>query len=275
MELFQHRSTSICYFATFLHGMILWAVLYYIPLYFEAVKCYSPIITGVAILPQTLTVVPCAIAVGITAARTGRYRWALWVGWALTLAGIGLLCLLNIDSTTVQCIFLMLSSGIGMGLLFPAMALAIQASAPQKDIAIAAAMFSFFRAFGQTVGVAVGGVVFQNRITAELAKFPDLVSQAKSYSLDAVALEHAISQLPTDMPQTLHLKIGFASAIKFIWILMCGLAGISLAMSFFVQGYDLNRDINTEQGLRHTSAEKVPFDQVIVESVNPESTIPS
>jgi MFS family permease len=250
MKLFLNRSTSICYFTAFVHGVVLWSVLYYIPLYFEAVRGYNPIITGVAVLPQTLTVVPCAVAVGFIAARTGRYRWALWTGWILTTFGSGLLYLLGIDSNTTQCIFLMLVSGVGMGLLFPSMALAIQASAPQEDIAIAATMFCFFRSCGQTVGVAIGGVIFQNRIVVELQKFPDLVVVASQYSLDAVALVQTIGHLPPELPQVLHVKTGFADALKVIWAVMCGVSGIALIASYFVEKYTLDQAINTEQGFR-------------------------
>lgn len=250
MKLFLNRSVSICYFATFVHGVVLWSVLYYIPLYFEGVRGYNPIITGVAVLPQTLTVVPCAVAVGFVAAHTGRYRWALWAGWILTTLGSGLLYLLGIDSNIIQRIFLMLVSGIGMGLLFTSMALAIQASAPQEDIAIAAAMFCFFRGFGQAVGVAIGGVIFQNRIAVELQNFPDLVAVAGQYSLDAVALVQTIEYLPPELPQVLHVKIGFADSLKVIWAVMCGVSGFALIASCFVEKYALDQAINTEQGFR-------------------------
>jgi MFS family permease len=256
MEIFNNRSTSLCYFTTFIHGTILWSVLYYLPLYFEAVRGYNPIITGVAVLPDTLTVVPCAILVGFTAAHTGIYRWALWWGWALTTIGCGLLYLLDSTSNTIQCVILMLLSGIGLGLLFPSMALSIQASAPQEHIAIAAAMFTFFRAFGQTVGVAIGGVIFQNRITIELAKFPDLVAQAGKYSLDAVALVETIEHLPGNLPQAFELKTGFADALKIIWAVMSGFAGIALVASVFVESYDLNQALLTEQGFRDVGVEE-------------------
>lgn len=55
----------------------------------------------------------------------------------------GLLLLLEVDTTTVAWIFLQLVGGIGSGILFPAMALAIQASVTAKDQAYAANMFSF------------------------------------------------------------------------------------------------------------------------------------
>lgn len=33
--------------------MVLWSLLYYLPLYYEGVQQYTPIISGVAILPET------------------------------------------------------------------------------------------------------------------------------------------------------------------------------------------------------------------------------
>lgn len=33
--------------------MILWSMLYYLPLYYEGVKQYTPIIAGVSILPES------------------------------------------------------------------------------------------------------------------------------------------------------------------------------------------------------------------------------
>jgi MFS family permease len=154
-SLFRNRSTAIAYLLTFVHGMILWSMVYYLPLYFMAVHSYTPVLAGVAALPQTLTVVPCAMIVGIITAKTGRYRWSLWLGWALTTFGCGIMYRLDVDTPVVEWVFLLMLSGIGIGLLFPAMNLAIQASCAVEDVAIAAGLFTFFRALGQTVGVAV------------------------------------------------------------------------------------------------------------------------
>lgn len=248
MRLFYNRSTSICYFTDFIHGIILWTILYFLPLYFEGVKGYTFVISGAAALPQTVTVIPCAAIAGVIAAVTGHYRWALWAGWALTAFGCGLMCLLGVDTTVAQWIFINGVSGIGMGLLFPSMQLAIQASAPQEDIAIAAALFTFFRSCGETVGVAVGGVIFQNRIAVELERFPDL--SAKEYSLNAVAIIKTISSLPPDLPEVLQAKAGFGGALQVVWAVMCGLAGIALIASCFVKRQSLDQALQTEQGFR-------------------------
>jgi hypothetical protein len=46
--------------------------------------------------------------------------------------------------------------------LFSAQGFATQASASNGDLPFAGVMYSFFRAFGQTLGIAISGVIFQN-----------------------------------------------------------------------------------------------------------------
>ncbi len=49
LEIFENRSAIVTYVGTFIHGMILWSLLYYGPLYYEACKGFSPIKAGVAL----------------------------------------------------------------------------------------------------------------------------------------------------------------------------------------------------------------------------------
>jgi hypothetical protein len=152
----------------------------------------------------------------------------------------------------------MLVSGIGIGLLFPAMALAIQASASLKKIAIAAAMFTFFRCFVQTIGVAIGGFMFQNRMAANLRSHPALASPASSYSLDVVSLLRCINAKPNSDPAKPILQTALSHSIRPIWALMCGLAGLALTSTIFIKHYDLNQALTTGQGFHGQEKKKVP-----------------
>ena len=137
------------------------------------------------------------------------------------------------------------------------MALAIQASAPVKDIAIAAAMFTFFRCLGQTVGVAIGGVVFQNRMEANLAAYPSLAGNATQYSLDVVSLIRTINSLPSHAPETIILKDALSHSIRTIWTVLCGLSGVAGVASMFLRHFDLNQVLVTEQGFEGMGAKKL------------------
>jgi hypothetical protein len=57
-SVFKNTSAAILYVTTVIHGIVLWALLYYMPLYFEAVKGFGPILSGVAMFvnPNVRTV---------------------------------------------------------------------------------------------------------------------------------------------------------------------------------------------------------------------------
>lgn len=249
-SVFKNMSAAILFAATIGHGIILWAVLYYMPLYYQAVKGMAPILTGVAMFPWTFTVAPASIATGIAIAVTGHYRWANRLGWALTTLGMGLLLLLKVHTSTVAWVFLQLVGGIGTGILFPAMALAVQASAVAKDQAYAANMFSFFRAFGQTLGVAIGGVIFQNQMKKKMLTYPLLAEMANEYSKDAAGLVEIIREMPAGIMKE-QLKESYTDALRYIWIVMLAFGAVAFIGSWFIKAYDMDGAMDTERGFKH------------------------
>jgi hypothetical protein len=162
-------------------------------------------------------------------AVTGKYRNLTWFGWAMTTFGMGLLVLLKVGTSTPAWIFLNLVSGVGTGVLFSAMAIAVQASASDEDTAHAVTMFAFFRAVGQTLGVAVGGVIFQNRMLKELMKYPLLAANAREWSQDASGLVEIIKTMPAGLAKQ-QLKTAYVDSLKYIWIVLCVFAGVGKSL---------------------------------------------
>ncbi|KAJ9615246.1 hypothetical protein H2200_001320 [Cladophialophora chaetospira] len=255
LSVFGNRTANIGYFTTTLHGMILWCLLYYQPLYFEAVKGYKPIISGVALFPATFTVAPMAVVTGFMITKFSAYRWAIWTGWAVTTLGVGLLVLLDVDTKIRQWIFIDLVSGIGLGILFPGLQFQVQAASNNKDMAFAVAMFVFFRSFGQALGVAIGGVIFQNQMVAKLQAYPAYAARAGELAKDAAALVEIIKQTPEGV-RKLELMTAYTDSLRTVYIVMCALAGVCLVASLAIKGYDLNVGLETEQGLIAGKKEK-------------------
>ncbi|OJD32927.1 mfs multidrug transporter [Diplodia corticola] len=256
-RVFKNRTAASTFAQTVLHGLVLWSELYYAPLYYEAVKGYSPVLAGVALFPQTFTVAPAAMAVGFLIAHTGRYRWALWSGWLLTTLGLGLLVYLDVDTPASSWIPLNLVPGVGTGILFPSMGMAVQAASAARDQAAAVTMFAFLRALGQTLGVAIGGVVFQNQIRQRLLRFPLLASSAESLSRDASGLVEVIKSMDDADPAKGQLKEAYVYGLRRVWVVMCALAAVALVASFFVEGLPLDQALATEQGFRNEGHEGV------------------
>ncbi|EZG18478.1 MFS multidrug transporter [Trichophyton rubrum] len=250
VTVFATRTAVVSYIETVLHGLVLWCGLYYLPLYFETVKEYSPILSGVALFPLSFTVAPSAVVVGVITTLTGKYRWSIWMGFFLSTLGMGLLAILKVDSSVPAWIFLMLPAGVGLGMLFPGLGFAIQASALKGHMSMAVAMFSFFRAFGQAIGVAIGGVIFQNRMVAKLRKYPEFSAPglAEKLSKDAAVLVQVVRGMP-EGPQKMHLKEAFTGSLRFVWIVCCVLLAVGGLLSVFTASYDLNQGIDSEQTL--------------------------
>ncbi|KAJ5876224.1 uncharacterized protein N7529_001808 [Penicillium soppii] len=259
-EVLPNWTVGILYAGSTFHGLILYSLVYYMPEYFQSVKGYSPVIAGVAALPQTVTVVPCAIMVGVVVGFTGRYRWAVWLGWLLTCFGVGLLILLDSNTTVVQWIFLEAVSGLGIGLLFPSIALAIQSSVPQRQVSMAATLVLFFRSMGQAIGVAIGGVILDNQLQKHMsdAVAKGAANESQAQSLNAVTLVEILKKLPADSSEAIMIRQALVESFQVIWMVMCGFAGLNLILSIFIKEFDMNQNHETEQGFMHEVRENNP-----------------
>ncbi|WEW59306.1 hypothetical protein PRK78_004775 [Emydomyces testavorans] len=255
ITIFATRTAIVTYIETVLHGLVLWCALYYLPLYYETVKEYSPIISGISLFPLSFTVAPSAAIVGLIVTKTGHYRWAIWIGFFFATLGAGLFCLLRVHTSIVGWIFLTLPAGIGLGILFPALAFAVQASALRGHMAISVAMFSFFRAFGQAIGVAVGGVIFQNQMHKNLLRYPELAPLAGAYSKDAAGLVQIVRAMPAGVEKE-NLKQAYTDSLRIVYAVCTALIGVAGLLSLLTKSYDLNRGIDSEQTIRERRRDK-------------------
>lgn len=245
-SIFSNSTLVITFAETVLHGIVVWSLLYFLPLYYETVKGYSPIISGIAILPETGLVAPVSVISAFVCTWSGRYRWALWTGWTLATFGSGILYLLGPGTSIPAWIFLNFPVSIGTGILFPVMGLGTQAACAPEDSGHAAAFFSFLRVFGQSIGLAISGVAFQNQLREALLPYPDLAPFATEYSKDATALVNIIKGMPQGSDR-MNLIRAYSDALHVIWLLMTALSGVGLISSFFTKEFSLQQEHSTKQ----------------------------
>ena len=245
-SIFKNRNAAAAYIGVVIHGMVVVGSLYYLPLYYEAVQGLSPILSGVALFPETFTVAPGAFIVGTLISRTGRYRWAVWSGWAITTLGLGLLFLLDVHTSTVEWIFLNLVVGIGLGFNYSALGVTLQAATTEEDMSSAVAMFTFFRLMGQALGVVIGGVTFQDQIRTKLLAIPSLAPMADQYANDGSALAQQIKSIHDSNDRNMVIQV-YADSLKTVWAVLCGAAGLALLASLMITDLSLDRQFISPQ----------------------------
>jgi MFS family permease len=226
----------------------LFGQLYYIPLYFASVKGKSPSAAGLSMLPCSLTLTPSAAIVGRLITRLGRFRWAIWTGWAVATLATGLLVLWDIDTSTPTWVGILICLGIGHALLLTAQNFAVQAMAQIEDAGHAATMYAFMRTLGTALGVAIGSSVFQNLMLQKLEAEslpPELAKKAEGF-LDS------LQSLPSS-PMKDGILLAYMQGIRGVFIVLTGISGAALLGSLLIKSYSLDQQLGSVHVLRKSS----------------------
>ncbi|KAL1848683.1 hypothetical protein VTK73DRAFT_10096 [Phialemonium thermophilum] len=232
--------------------MVMWAVLYYLPFYFEGVLGYSFIISSVGLLPLTLVVSPSAVVTGVLITVTGRYRVFLWSGWVVTVLGFGLMIKLGLGTSIAQWIFLTLPGGLGTGMILSSMQIAVQAASRDEDVAVTVAMVPELRTFGQALGLAIFGSVFSNTVRSKLGDIPSSLadpSLVARLGSDPIQLVEVIRHT-ADGPLKEELKRAMWLSTRAVWIAGLGFYAVSAIASLAARHYDLNKVLSSEHKVK-------------------------
>src|SRR5436309_1915290 len=149
---FANISFILCMMALFAPGFLL-------PFYFEQLRGFSTIQTGLMLTPLPLTLAVVAPLSGSLADRLGS-RWLSPIGLALACLGLFLLSQLNVHSPLWDIIWRLSVTGIGQGLFMSPNTRTMMGAAPRTAQGEASGLLATGRVLGQSMSVALVGTVF-------------------------------------------------------------------------------------------------------------------
>jgi len=149
---FANISFMLCMMALFAPGFLL-------PFYFEELRGYSIIQTGLMLTPLPLMLAVVAPLSGSLADRLGS-RWLSPVGLAIVCFGLFLLSQINAHSSTWDIIWRLAVIGIGQGLFMSPNTRTMMGAAPRNAQGEASGLLATGRVIGQSMSVALTGTVF-------------------------------------------------------------------------------------------------------------------
>ena len=158
LELFRSRVFSASAFVGAAINFGFYGQLFVISLYFQQVRGYSALATGLAMLPEGLFVSVASAFAGRLTARVGP-RVPMLIG--LTTGGLGLVGLVVAGPDTPYPVLIapLAAAGFGIAVTMPAATAAIIEAAPAHHAGIAAGVLNASRQAGGTLGVAVLGTL--------------------------------------------------------------------------------------------------------------------
>ncbi|KAF9568705.1 amino acid permease ScVBA-like protein [Agrocybe pediades] len=219
---------------TFLHNFAFTAGTFYLALFFQAAQGYTPLQSGLRILPYSLGAalasMPAAWFIGYWQRRshdTSGQKRLIAAGLFLSALGFGLLNLVNEHANLAAQICYPLIAGVGIGMLFHApYQVFIRALKPQ-ELATGTSAFFLTRFTGATVGLAVAGTIFSSRALKNLPGSLMFSNSPKSINYQAIK--------GLSMEEREKVVRVIALSVKLVWTVCAPCLGLALVLSFLLR----------------------------------------
>ncbi|KAI1080139.1 major facilitator superfamily-domain-containing protein [Whalleya microplaca] len=169
-RLFSDKSTTALYFQSLLYAWVWHADLYFIPIYFQDVRGYTPLQSATFILPLLLFQSIFGVISGPIMTKLERFGPVLYSGMALWTVGAGLKVLFAQTTPVAIYVVVLAIEGAGAGFIMQPALVALQALSRPEDRAVATSTRNLMRMLGATAGLAVSTAI---RFEVTTSALPD------------------------------------------------------------------------------------------------------
>ncbi|KAI1259432.1 major facilitator superfamily domain-containing protein [Xylariaceae sp. FL1019] len=159
---FKNRNVVCAMMVSFFFGASFFPLVYYLSLYFQAIKGVTAIEAGIKLLPLLISVMISSATSGGLISATGYYNPILLVGMVLMTIGAGLIAAFTIRTPLSRWFGYQVLTGLGTGVGFQIPVIVVQNTVPQELVPQGTACVQFFQSLGGALFIAVAQTVFQN-----------------------------------------------------------------------------------------------------------------
>lgn len=213
---------AACAFAFFM-GSAFFTTVYYLPIWFQAVKGVTAYQSGIRNIPILVSVVLGTIMSGGLVTKLGYYTPFMLASTVFTAIGAGLFTTFEVTTGPGMWIGYQIVAGFGIGLGLQLPLVAIQTVLEMSEIPIATALVLFMQLFGAAIFVSVGESVLTNKLVSYISANVPGVDAVSIASTGATNIRNAIP------PQYLAGVIQvYDTAITQIFILVTVMACLTL-----------------------------------------------
>lgn len=173
-RIFFNRSIIAGFSFAFVEGSAMQVLVYFLPIWFQAIKNASAVKSGVMTLPFVLGLVIMGIFSGALTRKIGYFTPWMIASSILTPIGAGLISTFTPQTNHAAWIGYQALFGMGIGLGLQQPSVAAQTVLSRKDVSIGAALMQFSQTLGGTVFISVGNNLFDSQLAHNLAKIPGI-----------------------------------------------------------------------------------------------------
>ena len=170
MSLFRNRMYVLTGVIAILSSAVLFSAAIFLPTFIQTSLGASATVSGLVFMPQSVGLVVMSFIGGRMVARTGRFKYQVVVGCALSGLAAFLLQLMGVGDPLWHVVIYMVIFGMGSGLVTPLINVIVQASVSQQMTGVATSSQMYFRQIAQVLGVALFGVLFTTSYSSSFAE---------------------------------------------------------------------------------------------------------
>lgn len=198
LSIITHSPRSNIIFTNFTIAVVNNAVLFNIPIYFQAVLLESATDSGLRLVVPSVLESTCSVSTGFLITYTRRLKWPLVLGACIVV--IGTFCLASMQQGLPYWLYVafLAPCSIGQGFNFPGTFVSVLAVSEQAEQAVATSTLILWRSLGMVLGVALSSLLLQNalkffleqRVTGALKEEIILAARERIQAIPKMPLEY-------------------------------------------------------------------------------------
>ncbi|KAI6091737.1 MFS general substrate transporter [Hypoxylon rubiginosum] len=241
-RLFKNRTAVVSIIGGAIHGLLLFSILLYYPLFFQAVYLQTPLESAVSILPACIVSVAFSVFAPVCVEYTRRYTLLLHSGWIILALFSGLWCTVDQSSSKAVRDTFLVFIGIGLGIVFTTIPFPLQASVEKADDGgRIVGLLVITRFLGGLLGLAICSVVFNSGFAQQIAAFGPLPTEVSQLSdpRQAVGFIPTLRTLDLDADTMRQLTEAYRIPFRNVWIVLVSISGVGLVTSLLTKQLNL------------------------------------
>jgi EmrB/QacA subfamily drug resistance transporter len=252
-HLFSNRVFTVTSAIGLIVGFALFGSVTYLPLFLQVVNGASPTGSGLQILPLMGGLLLTSIVSGQIISNTGRYKPFPIAGTAVMVTGLALLSTMSAHTSRLEASVFMFVLGLGLGSVMQVLVLAVQNAVDYSDLGVATSGATLFRSIGGSVGTAVLGSIFSNRLSSELASSLPAAAKGSLGGGGSVSLNpSALAKLPAPT-HTIYIT-AFTDALSTVFVVAAVIAGAAFVLSWLLPQLELRETVSAGSGIGESFA---------------------
>ena len=187
--------------------MVIISAVVYVSLYLQTARDVRAAEAGLYLLPMAVGMTVSGIASGRVVKKPGRFRKVMVSGMTMVTVSMALLSLLRVDTSAWLLNGSLLLLGAGLGQVLGLALVAVQLTAPEKQMGVAITSVRFSQMLGGAIGTAILGTVLARSYASHL---PDALKNAQGDEPSAARIQ----ELPADVqPQVVDALVAATNTV--------------------------------------------------------------